>query len=80
MPEKTKSGCQELVRRNVRRLRTEKGWSQHTLAVEANITRAYLGRLEARGRNLTLDTICALAEALDVDPRELFRPPQEWEG
>lgn len=63
------------VRRNVRRLRIERGLSQHELSTEADITRAYLGRVEARGQNITLMTLDALAAALDVDPQELLADP-----
>ncbi len=78
MQEKSHSWCFELVRQNVRRIRTKRGISQHQLAIEADLTRAYVGRLESKGANLTLTTICALADALDVDPRELFLPKDEW--
>ena len=67
----------ERVQRNVRRLRAERGMSQHALATKADITRAYLGRVEARGQNITLSTLDALAEALDVDPQELLADPDE---
>lgn len=64
----------KLVSYNVRRLRRAADLSQQKLATKAGITRAYIGRLESRGQNLTLDTIDALADALDVHPRELFSP------
>lgn len=51
--------------------------SQHALAIDAELTRAYLGRVEARGQNLTLTTLDALAEALDVDPQELLAAPED---
>ena len=65
---------QRLVAFNIRRLRRERDLSQHELAIEADITRAYIGRLETKGQNLTLDTIDALADALGVHPQELFKP------
>jgi transcriptional regulator with XRE-family HTH domain len=79
MSKSEKSPCQSLVKMNVRRLRTLKGLSQHELSVESGMTRAYLGRIESRGQNITLNTLCALADALDVDPRELLRPAEDWD-
>jgi len=55
----------------------EKGVSQHALATDAELTRAYLGRVESRGQNITLLTLDALAEALDVDPQELLADPDQ---
>jgi transcriptional regulator with XRE-family HTH domain len=72
--EEKKRLCQKLVSYNVRRIRRALDLSQHELATESGITRAYIGRLESRGQNLTLDTVCALAQALGVHPRELFAP------
>lgn len=74
MSHKSKNLCRQLVQYNVRRLRREQNLSQHELAIEAGITRAYLGRLESKGQNLTLDTVCALADALEVHPQVLFEP------
>ena len=70
----TDVACDQVVRENVRRLRNERGLSQHDLAVAADITRAYLGRIEARGQNLTLSTLSAIAAALDVEPWQLLHP------
>lgn len=78
MDENLQNRCVKLVRQNVRRIRGKRGMSQHQLAIEADLTRAYIGRLESKGANLTLTTICALADALNVDPRELFLPKDEW--
>ena len=77
MSNSSKNLCRRLVQHNVRRLRREQELSQHELAIEAGITRAYLGRVESRGQNLTLDTICALADALGVHPQVLFEPLDE---
>lgn len=74
MPKKPKNLCRRLVQHNVRKLRRAKDLSQHELAIEAGITRAYLGRVESRGQNLTLDTLCALADALGVHPQDFFEP------
>jgi transcriptional regulator with XRE-family HTH domain len=72
------SECEALVRLNVRRLRLQAEWSQEELAARADVTRTYIGYLESRGRNISVRILCKLAEGLEVDPRELLRPQQEW--
>lgn len=68
--------CQQRLRINVRRLRNAQNLSQEALSARAGITRAYLGRIEARGQNVTLDTLDALASAFGIDPHELIKPPK----
>lgn len=64
----------QLVGANIRRLRLEQDLSQEQLAGEAGINRAYLSTVENGKRNVSIDNIIALANALVVDPRQLFRP------
>lgn len=54
-------------------LRTLKGWSQLTLALEANLNRNYLSDLERGKRNPTIKVIEKLALALSVDLATLFK-------
>lgn len=61
----------EVVRRNLRRLRHESGLSQTQLAMKADVARAHLGRIETEGRNVSVKTLFALADALGVSPSEL---------
>lgn len=63
-----------LVGGNIRRLRLERDMSQEDLAFEAGINRAYLSTVENGKRNISIDNIIAVANALTVDPRELLRP------
>jgi hypothetical protein len=44
------------------------------LADEADIHRTYVGSVERAERNVSIDNICRLAWALDVDVRELLAP------
>lgn len=60
---------------NLQRLRRERGLSQEQLAHLSGSPRAYLSGAEAGRRNATLETVEALARALDVDPSELIRRP-----
>ena len=64
---------------NVRRLRNERGLSQEKLAFAAEVDRTHIARIETQGVNVSLDIVFALADALDVDVRELFCPREEWD-
>ena len=56
----------------VRALRIEKGMSQEGLAHDAGLDRSYVGQVERGERNVTLDNIYRLAEALRVDAGALL--------
>jgi transcriptional regulator with XRE-family HTH domain len=58
--------------RNLRRLRTEKGWSQEELADRAGLHRTYVSGVERGVRNPTITIVAALAKALSVPPAELL--------
>ena len=66
----------KLVSFNIRKLRRKRNLSQQELATASELTRAYIGRIESKTQNLTLDTIDALADALNVHPRDFFR---QWD-
>jgi len=55
-----------LVAANVRRLRRQQGMSQEKLAEVAGLHRTYIGAIERGERNVTLNTLQQVAEALDV--------------
>lgn len=52
--------------RNLRRLRTEKGWSQERFADEAGIHRTYVSDIERGARNPTITILDKLAKPLGV--------------
>ncbi len=58
--------------RRLRALRTERGLSQEALADLAGIHRTYVGSVERGERNIALDNIHALADALGVAAGELL--------
>lgn len=60
----------------VRRLRDREGISQEAFASRLEgVDQAYISRVETGQVNLSLESVQAIAEALDVDPAELFAKP-----
>lgn len=56
----------------VRELRHSAGMSQEDLAHRAELDRSYVGQVERGERNISLDNIHRIADALSVAARELF--------
>lgn len=57
---------------NVRLLRQKKQLSQEELAEKCNLHRTYIGMIERCEKNVTLKNIEKLANALEVNVKELF--------
>ncbi len=66
--------ARHLVARNLRRLRVQKGISQEALAVDAEIDRTYVSRLERSLENPSVAVLERVAKALGADIRDLFDP------
>lgn len=62
----------DVVAENVRSLRRLQGLSQERLAELANLHRTYVGSIERGERNVSLENIDRLAQALKVEPVELL--------
>lgn len=62
---------------NLRRLRGELGWSQEDLALECDLHRTFVAHVEREVRNISVDNITKLAEALGVEAWQLLVPPEE---
>ncbi|MET3435000.1 XRE family transcriptional regulator [Herbaspirillum seropedicae] len=58
---------------NVRRVRRLKEMSQEELAFRADISRTYLSEVERGERNISVDNMEALAEALEMELPDLLR-------
>ncbi|MCK1679368.1 helix-turn-helix transcriptional regulator [Bradyrhizobium sp. 147] len=63
-----------LVAWNVRRIRVERGIPQDQLAYDAGIDRSYMGRIEQKKENPTIDLL-DLAATLGIHLSELFAEP-----
>jgi transcriptional regulator with XRE-family HTH domain len=66
-----------LVAWNLRRIRVMRGLSQERLAFEAGIDRSYVGGLERREENPTVDLLDRLASAVGVHVSEFFEEPRK---
>lgn len=62
-----------ILAQNLKELRTSAGLSQEELADRAGLHRTYVSSIEREQRNVTLENIFALAEALGVPASDLVR-------
>lgn len=65
-----------MVGRRVRAERLKAGLSLSQLAAEAGLTKAYLVRLENHGGNPSLESLAAIAEALELTVADLLSRPR----
>ncbi|HMT14317.1 MAG TPA: helix-turn-helix transcriptional regulator [Aestuariivirga sp.] len=61
---------------NLKRIRVNQGVTQERLALEAEVDRAYVGRIERGMENVTVATLEALATVLQVPVADLFAKPR----
>lgn len=64
----------DIIGQNVRRIRHEAGLSQEELAFRAKLHRTYISSIERGERNVSIENIFAIAEALKVRPGDLLNP------
>lgn len=57
---------------NLRHWRVARGLSQEELSARAELSQTFLSQIENGSRNVSLDKIEKLAEALDIDVAELL--------
>ena len=70
----------EILAENVRRLRKSTGLSQEELADRAGLHRTYISSIERAERNVSLENLFALSEALGVKTAELVTPAKPGES
>lgn len=58
--------------RQIRELRSAKGFSQENFAAEVGLDRTYMGGVERGERNLSAINLMRIAKALDVEVGQLF--------
>jgi len=61
----------------VREVRDERGWSQEELAYRSGLHRTYISGVERGVRNVSIDNIERLADALAVRTSALFAREEE---
>ena len=64
---------QETFAQNMRIYRIREGLSQEALAERCGLHRTYIGSIEQKSCNVTLDTLQKVAKALKVSPIELLK-------
>jgi len=77
MAAKADNALRTVLADNLRRFRANLGLSQEALADEAQLHRTFVGAVERRERNISLDNVEKLATALKVAPYELLRPKDD---
>lgn len=60
----------------IRTIRSRRGVSQESLALECGLDRTYISGIERGVRNPSLTNILKIAAALQIDPAELFARAQ----
>ncbi len=74
---KPSSHARDLLARNLRLIRARIGISQETLADLAGLHRTYVGSVERGERNISIDNIEKLADALGVVVADLIGRGQD---
>ncbi len=69
-----KADPKEVFSTNLRRLRKATGLSQEAFALKAGLHRTYYGSIERGERNISLENIYKIAEAIPCYPQELLTP------
>lgn len=71
---KRRVSARALLAANLVALRRAKELSQEALALEAGLHRTFVAHVERQARNISIDNIEKLADALGVEPYELLAP------
>ncbi|MRL67390.1 helix-turn-helix domain-containing protein [Brevundimonas sp. SPF441] len=71
------SNLRDVLARNVRILRQERKLSQEQLADASGLHRTYVGSIERSERNVSLDSLNALATGLSTEVWSLLQPKRD---
>ena len=71
---KAKVSARARFAQHLRLQRLELGLSQERLAYQAGLHRTYIGSIERAERNISIDSMERLAEALGLDVSDLLAP------
>lgn len=63
------------VGQRIRELRLRQRMTLQALAERAGLNEKYLGVIEREGKDISVSTLCRLADALDVPVAQLFAEP-----
>ena len=69
----------QVVARNLRRIRHEKGLTQEELAYQASVNRSYISMLENGTYSASVTMLGKLANALGIDPAEFLNAKKKPE-
>jgi transcriptional regulator with XRE-family HTH domain len=64
--------AREILAKNMRAFRAERGWSQEFLGFETGLHRTFIAHCERGMRNISLDNIEKIARAFNVPITDLF--------
>ncbi len=67
-----KSDIKNILANNVRRARSKLSMSQDELADKCDLHRTYIGGIERAERNITLQSLEKIADALGLSPKDLI--------
>lgn len=65
----------DIVRKNIKKFRKEKGYTQQRLAEEADMSNDYLAEIESEKRKKTFSIaiLGRIADTLEIDIKEFFK-------
>lgn len=63
----------EILSDNIKKYRDEQHMSQEDLALQCDLHRTYISDIERCTRNVSIDNISKIADALKVTPADLFK-------
>lgn len=66
--------ARKVFAQNLRRVRRLKDLSQEALALQAGLSRTYVSEVERAERNISIDNMGLLADALQVPLHDLLNP------